>query len=299
MTESPKASSTPQPENAPKPKDNWDKLDILGKAVFAIAIPTVLAVWSYKSEAQKQVEAEESRKAEIVVQALSSRDNQRTEIKKDMFQELINSFFQNEQDIDKQILILELLAFNFTNRQFRLEPLFAYLEKKVDQSDYDDDIKKHYSEEIIRVINDSKIEEINNIIGSGGNSCDIQLKLNQTINLNKEPTCSEIGLPLTIKLLDIKDKLILVEHEDLKNNKKFQFRVNYFDTPFSDNTQLTLRRGVYKIFSIVVLQSLDPDSKSANVKLVVFPDHFYSSETSTINLDQLIGDKFINPIQSK
>ena len=296
MTESPKASSTPQPENAPKPKDNWDKLDILGKAVFAIAVPAILAIWSYKSEVQKRAEAEDSRKAEIVVQALSSRDNQRTEIKKDMFQELINSFFQNEQDIDKQILILELLALNFTNRQFRLEPLFAYLEKKVDQSS--DREKKDYSEEIIRVINNSKQEEINNIIGSGGNSCDIQLKLNQTINLDKGDTCSEITLPLTIKLLDIKDKLILVEHEDLKNNKKFKFRVNYFDTPFSDNTQLTLRRGVYKIFSIV-LQSLDTKNKSANVKLVVFPDHFYSSETSTINLDQLIGDKFINPIQSK
>lgn len=310
-------------ENAPKPKDVWDIIDIVGKSIFAITIPTILTVWSIHNQSLQAAIAKEDRKAEVLVEALSSQDLQRTTIKKDMFQQLTEDFFAEGQKIDRQIVILELLSLNFSNRQFKLSPLFVYLRDEIKRSNgLKEKEKEEYLEKLNRVVEDLKAEEVSQILGTGGITCRFSMSIGEEIQFSPPPAsqenenssqssqsniksidevCESIApqiFPIKFKLLDVqeKEKTVTFEYYTDNYSTPFKFKVTNFDTPFSDNTQVINNEKITssKIFSIILENSqFQPEPKQAEINFIVFPEYFYRSEVSPINLDRLLGERFI------
>src|SRR5512144_2816962 len=113
----------------PKPKDRWDKLDVIAKLIGGISIPLIGVAVSILLQNQ----AEQGRKAQLYTQVMSEREKADGEIRAQMFKSLLERYSSgskdgetNEQYFRDRITFLGLLLNNF-QEYFDAQPLLENL----------------------------------------------------------------------------------------------------------------------------------------------------------------------------
>lgn len=259
-------------EDSIKPaKDRWDKLEILAKSSLAIIIPAAIAWYGISSEHQRTVEAELNRSAQVLIQTLGTRETVGGDLKAKMFGTLMEHYFKGEAE--SKIAIVELIALNLKD-QFQLRPLFERLNAEL-TSDVD-------KRELRRVVRNIASKEVRRIVGQDGEACDVELQIGKPTTIS----CGSWRDVLAFTLVDVKDDRILVHRAPQGHYEDGDtIEVTDFDVPSADNT--TFHEMTYAL----VLSDRDAHSNWARVKVVIFPQHFYSTD-NRLQLDQLMG-KFL------
>lgn len=249
-------------------KDVWDKLDIISKGLIGIFVSLAIGFYGvYTGDKQFQV-AEENRKAQIMVQTMSNREAASADLKAKMFSTLLAHYLKKQDDPVTQRIILELIGLNF-QEHLRLRPLFEKLEKELAENSKELYNLRKSARNMARI-------EIDNIVGNNGRACEFDLVYGKPIAIGE--LCE---LPISLHLLDVDEEGIRVSAND---DDKHGFSVNYYDMPLVDNTVL----GDY-IYSIVLIDKKTQPVKTAKVKVVIMPEHFFSA-VQGLQTDQIIGD---------
>ena len=181
-----------------------------------------------------------------------------------MFGTLMQYYLQGK-DKKSQIMYLELIALNFQD-EFRLRPLIENLDATLAGNSED-------KRELRRVARSIVKRDVDSLVGSGGNVCELDL----TINKQKQAECA----PVLLKLLDVQEDRIRVT-----SGNSEPFEVSYFDMPFTDNS----KKGELT-YSLVLSDTKKKDGR-AKVSVVVFPRHYYSG-ANRLGFDQMIGEYLI------
>ena len=120
----------------PKPKDRWDKLDVVAKLIGGISIPLIGLLVSVLLNRQ----AESSRKAQLYTQVMSERERADGEIRAEMFKSLLAQYAgrahdgaRKEEYFRDRITFLSLLLNNF-QEYFDAQPLLESLYQELKDS---------------------------------------------------------------------------------------------------------------------------------------------------------------------
>jgi hypothetical protein len=127
-------------------KSGWEIADILlrpmGGLLTALSV-AIVGFWGSQYLEKRQAEETNVR---LYAELMSNRESADSALRKDMFNLAISTFFEGEDfDTEKQLLELELLAYNFHDA-LDLAPLFKHVERKLraqrDDSQYIDWTKR-------------------------------------------------------------------------------------------------------------------------------------------------------------
>jgi hypothetical protein len=263
-----------------KPKDLWDKLDVVVKVVTAIVVSAGIAYYGIYSEnrrfreaektrTQQNAQAESNRQVQIAIQLLTNRESVTADMRTKMFGELIQHYLKR-RDPRSKIVVVELMALNLEH-VFQLRPLFDDLAAELRPGSKE-------MRELERVARNAARRQTEEIVGSGGNICELELEKDQP----KRADCA----PLSLKLVQVNQGAIVLERVE---DGKSPLEVPYFDMPLVDNTKRGELR--YSIVLETIRQSM------AIVKVVVFPRHTFSVQDRLGN-DQLIGEYLLQKVET-
>ncbi len=118
-------------DSRPGTKDRWDKVAIilapLGGLLTAVAVASLGIFGSRALDRQQSGEA----KLRLYSELMSRREESEATLRKEMFQSIIGSFFdQSVSSLDVRLLKMELLAHNF-HEALNLTPLFLHLRREI------------------------------------------------------------------------------------------------------------------------------------------------------------------------
>ncbi|MBI4965696.1 MAG: hypothetical protein HY913_20630 [Desulfomonile tiedjei] len=190
-----------------KQRDFWDRLEGVSRILSAILLPLVLfvmGVWvnntmeKQRQDETKSMEAQKQReeKHRLFSQIMSQRESADSALRKDMFQQIIQSVVGKKDDkmrVSDEILKLELLAQNFHD-SIDLRALFYDVQRqllsKSDEGKDDEQLKARLK---------SVAEEIRkrqfSVLEQGGNTADFTVDLTQVQDVNEG-----YGQPLVLSL---------------------------------------------------------------------------------------------------
>lgn len=287
-------------------KDWWDKFNIISTFTTSLASVVIAALIFYftqnfdKQQAKnKEIEinnAIEERKGNFLIATLAARESASVEVKKDMFNILIEKFFdpKNREKYDynsltEKIILLESIARNFKN-QFEISPLFRYVNHRiVYNKNLNDEQKEELFEQLKKIIRSIAVDEMAQINGSDGVICPFTFpkspKEKKIIKVYENVNCN--GVPLIIERLDKeedKDKItVRVMDTSYEKNPgaayENEFEVDYLDTPFIDNSS-------FKSYTYSIILS-DPND-SNKIKFVLFPEYFQNTEINRLRVDKYL-----------
>lgn len=276
-------------EKIQREKDIWDKLEISGKIIlslFATFLTIFISIYTQKRTEEISFQNMVDDKSKNLVQALADRDKEDTNVRKDMFQFLLQDFLDAE-DIKKQIAILEIIALNFQNRPFQIRPLFMFLKKKIEDDNKLDQKKLDY--ELRELSQDIAKHEVNTLINQGGEACIINIKKND----KQAQRCLQANF-LEFEIIEVKDDYVQLKTTNISTGAVQDFKVDYFDSPFTDNTSIK-----DKLTYSVLIEELDAIQEEASLKVIIFPKNFFGRGTLRLQIDDLLGDEFFDKIQSR
>lgn len=159
MTESDQGSSPERNAGSAVPaKDKWDIFEIVVRPISAALTALAIAAIGYfgndaitrvnnsQEETRARI-ADREQDARLYTQLLSSREESESALRKDMFQQIMDGFFDGQKDhctnagtggcdvnneISKKILRMEMLALNFGD-SLSLGPLFGEMSKDIER----------------------------------------------------------------------------------------------------------------------------------------------------------------------
>jgi hypothetical protein len=272
-------------ETAKKTRDKWDKLDIILK--FAGGVMTALAVALVGFQGSRYLTHQQDIEANLrlYTELMSHREEADTSLRKEMFNSIITNFLKPaySQRLDKKILNLELLAYNFHD-SLDLGPLFKDVQRQLYKhppSDQD----KQYLDRLVKLTRDVIDKQIAMIVEEAGDKRDAVITFS---DLKADPrgivTVIDDSFPVKddgrkhivamqhviVEVLRIdrekrEMQVRLVENTSQKaTGTDALFWVGFFDFPMLDNVRLS--QG-YRC-SIVLREF---EGESAEITLVHFP----------------------------
>ncbi|MFL5505826.1 MAG: hypothetical protein ACJ8AU_03015, partial [Gemmatimonadales bacterium] len=133
----------------PDHKDFWDKLQIvlqpLGGLLTAMAVAMLGIMGSSAIDRQQSSEA----KLRLYSELMSRREESEATLRKEMFQSIIGSFFDNGQaSLDARLLKMELLAQNF-HEALNLTPLFQHMRREIERADVSTVQRRGYEDRLV------------------------------------------------------------------------------------------------------------------------------------------------------
>jgi hypothetical protein len=118
-----------------KEKDIWEKLDVVFKAIAALAVAFVSVFGSMYLQGKAQKDA----KVGLYVQLMTNRERSDSDLRKEMFNIVIKEFLEPkeqqekvEERIKKRVLAVEMLTYNFHD-VIALGPLFKQLDHDISE----------------------------------------------------------------------------------------------------------------------------------------------------------------------
>jgi hypothetical protein len=266
-------------ENTAKQRDKWDKWDILLKPVGGLM--TALAVTFIGIYGSNKLDEKQSRDSNerLYAQIMSVREKADSDLRKDMFNAIIKAFMsggksqgdkpQGDSDnspevgslseIEKNILALELLAYNFHNA-IDLGPLFKHIEKQI--SLQSSDRQKDLHDRLVKVAREVTSKQIETLKDVGVvKTADVFFegveKNPAGLRLHEADADADSLHFVKVITPDLPDREIFVDVLSIDKNKKemkvrlevylpdkeeteadFIFDVDFFDFPMIDNTRL-------------------------------------------------------------
>jgi hypothetical protein len=138
-------------QDRPKPKDRWDKADVILKFVGGLLTAAVIGGLGWWGSGILENQRISDAKTRLYTELMSKREESENSLRKDMFVKIIDSFLKTDQtkgkqDLEAKVLELELLAYNF-HESLNLKPIFIHLRKQIDSNlkdgkDYLDRLEK-------------------------------------------------------------------------------------------------------------------------------------------------------------
>jgi hypothetical protein len=249
-------------------KRDW--LDLIIKligalgAVFAgIAIPAVL-----------HYNGEKNRATQLYVQIMSQREQSDSQLRAQMFESLIKSYFGDEvkKDTDKQIMYLNLLSRNF-QEYFDPKPLFDELDSKLleDKRETLRKISREISFKQASLLKrgmeeNGKEDLILRLCESSIHSCDTSSRpYKYSLNSNNYEFLIELleinSSSVQIRVIDVEDKVI----------QPIELDVSIYDWPFMVNTKLLDGSRI-----AFILKNMNLKNRTAVIEILGFPEAYMS-----------------------
>jgi len=297
MTE--KEGATNPTEATPKPKDRWDKIDILlkpmGGLFTGIALATVGFFTTNLIEQQQAEQTDRLAKQQVeetnrrlYTEIMSSREKADSDLRKEMFNSIIEAFLDPEEaTLDEKVLALELLAYNFHD-VLDLSPLFKYVAKAIEESTLEN--KDSLNAQLKRVAGEVIDKQLASLADAGK-----LVPLTVDFKTVKNEGVQEFGdmlFPIRVDLPDLPgQRYIFVEASQvfpdsqeikvrlesgrpsdadnpdstLETDVDIAFKVGFFDFPMIDNTRVSHSQRI----GIALTRWEDNDA--AELSLVYFP----------------------------
>jgi hypothetical protein len=279
-----------------KPKDYWDKVDIVLRPLNGLLTALAVALLGYyTSSIIRQSESRETNER-VYTELMSSREQAESGLRKDMFLSVIQAFLKQDGPggLESKMLNLEMLAYNF-HESLNLKPLFAHMDRQLAASS--DPSRAEYLGRLNRVAQEiinrqmvlleqvgakfSRTVDFEKLRATpGGLDLDPEkLKLKNTSGeterefmisvLSVDPNHRELTLELGVRT-----------PKDSAGIQRRTFHVNFFDFPMIDNTRLS---GDER--AAVILNQANQDS--ADITLVYFPGS-YASLKERVSYDEVV-----------
>ncbi len=259
-------------------KDIWDKLQAASGLLTAMVV-AMIGVFS-SNFLERQQEAETN--VRLYTELMSRREEAESNLRKDMFVSIINSFLQpnaedqtNSDPLDSMLLKLELLTYNF-HESLNLKPLFTYLQRKLPPP------PNQYSKRLNRVAGDVTRRQLLALEGVGR-----QFRRSISFRELDESPSGVLDLPAeSLELNGIQRTFkvsvlrVLPETQEVRIRLRIEtpgqppqevsaFSVGFFDFPMIDNTRLPNDQRY-----AVVLD--DFGEESAGITTIYFPGEYAS-----------------------
>ncbi len=271
------------PNTKAKTRDGWDKADIILKFVGAVGTAVVLGFVGFFGShflAQRQ-EAETDLR--LYTELMSKHEEADTSMRKETFNSIITNFLKpaSEEQPDKLVLNLELLAYNFHD-SLDLGPLFKDVYKRLAKNSAEN---TQYIERLKKLTRDVIAKQIAMLAEAGGKRdgniafADLETKPGGVTVTDDfiSVKSSQPGGPTTQKQVRIEVLGRDFEKQELRvrlivrtppdtDEADAVFSVGFFDFPMLDNIRLP--QGLR---CAIVLNEFDNDNKSADFTFVYFP----------------------------
>jgi len=268
----------------PDHKDFWDKLQIvlqpLGGLLTAMAVAMLGIMGSSAIDRQQSSEA----KLRLYSELMSRREESEATLRKEMFQSIIGSFFDNGQaSLDARLLKMELLAQNF-HEALNLTPLFQHMRREIERADVGTMQRRGYEDRLVDLAREVTRKQLI-VLEAGGQRANYTVIFSDSlIEGSKSETLEDAVLTLdgierrfriTVFKVDttLRSARMGLEIETPQQTGVSQlsagryaveFDVGFFSTPMIDNTRLSNDQRV-----AVVLTDMNP--AGASLSLVYFP----------------------------
>lgn len=119
-------------EGPATPRDRWDKVDLLFKALGSILTPLAIASLGYFGNQFLQSNQAREARDRLQTELMSKREESESSLRKDTFKSIIESFFApGPSSLSDRMLQLEILTYNFYE-SFNLKPLFSHFNQNLD-----------------------------------------------------------------------------------------------------------------------------------------------------------------------
>jgi hypothetical protein len=268
----------------PDHKDFWDKLQIvlqpLGGLLTAVAVAMLGFMGSSAIDRQQNNEA----KLRLYSELMSRREESEATLRKEMFQSIIGSFFDNQQSsLDARLLKMELLAQNF-HEALNLTPLFQHMRRDIERSNAAPAERRNYEDRLVDLAREVTRKQLIVLEAGGQRSNYTVIFSDSLIAGSKSETLEDAELNLdgiqrrfriTVFKVDttLRSARMGLEIETPEQTGVSQlsagryaveFDVGFFSTPMIDNTRLSNDQRV-----AVVLTDMNP--AGASLSLVYFP----------------------------
>ena len=274
-----------------KPKDYWDKVDIVLRPLNGLL--TALAVGLlgyYTSNIVRQQDARDSNER-VYTELMSAREQSDTGLRKDMFLSVIQAFLRPESGgLEPKMLNLEMLAYNF-HESLNLKPLFSHLQRQIALSTEKD--KAEYVERLNQVAQEITTRQLVLLEQAGSKASrnvDFEQLKSKPGGIELEPAKltldnTEREFTLSVLRVDLDHRELTVEMgvRTPKDSTAVQLRtflVGYYDFPMIDNTRLSHDQRA----AIVINQF---NEGGADLSLVYFPGS-YASLKEKVSYDEVV-----------
>jgi hypothetical protein len=202
-------------QDRPKPKDRWDKADVILKFVGGLLTAAVIGGLGWWGSGVLENQRISDAKTRLYTELMSKREESENSLRKDMFVKIIDSFLKTDQikekqDLEPKVLELELLAYNF-HESLNLKPLFIHLRKQIgvsNQKDGKDYLER--MEKVAREIIDKQMLVLEEATGARGKrELDIDLSGVPQMGKPKDETLEPLHLKdFDLELVDANNRLI-------------------------------------------------------------------------------------------
>jgi hypothetical protein len=276
---------------ADKPKDFWDKIDVILRPLNGLLTALAVALLGYYTSTMLRQRETRETNERVYTELMSSREQSESALRKDMFVSIINTFLKPQStSLEDKMLNLELLAYNF-HESLNLKPLFVHMEKQVaaapaaQREEYQGRLNT-----VAREITTRQMVLLEQVGKKFSRTVDLDkfranpggLELEQE-NLTLDGT--EREFMLSVLAIDPKSKEITLElgvrtPKESAIVRRLTFHVSYFDFPMIDNTRLSRDQR-----AAVVLNEFGEGG--ADLTLVFFPGS-YASLKEKVSYDEVV-----------
>lgn len=265
-------------------KDFWDRLQILlapvGGLLTAIAVASLGMLGSRALERQQSNEA----KLRLYSELMTRREESEATLRKEMFQSIIGSFFdQGSASLDTRLLKMELLAQNF-HEALNLVPLYEHMEREIALSSTSREQKRYYASRLGDLAREVTRKQMI-VLESSGRRHDWTVLISDSLAAGTgsvqlddfEATLDGIQRRFRVTLseadtarrqLRVGLEIETVKQANVPDNAEgryaVEFEVGFFSTPMIDNTRLSNDQRVALVLS-------DMNQYGASLSLVYFP----------------------------
>jgi hypothetical protein len=264
---------------AGKEMSRWEKADVLFKGL----LPVVVALVGYFGTSYLDSRQRQESMRQFYTELLTKREQADSELRKEMFKYIIDKYLGNTQgDLEKEILGLELLAYNF-HESLELAPLFKIVYRKALESRPARADLVARLETLSGEIVDRQVASLAEADHRWSGTIDFQemKKTGYASVLDRQPLPQPADAPknaqprplnLTLEALAVdhktravKVRLQVVAPDSVERLADISFWVSHFDFPMLDNTRLPNRQRV-----AVVLTNFA--AETADLRAVYFPE---------------------------
>ena len=268
----------------PDHKDFWDKLQIvlqpLGGLLTAVAVAMLGFMGSSAIDRQQSSEA----KLRLYSELMSRREESEATLRKEMFQSIIGSFFDNGQaSLDARLLKMELLAQNF-HEALNLTPLFQHMRREIERANVAPADRRGYEDRLVDLAREVTRKQLIVLEAGGQRSNYTVIFSDSLMNGSKSETLEDAEL--TLDGIQRRFRITVFKVDTVQRSARMgleietpqqtgvsqlsagryavEFDVGFFSTPMIDNTRLSNDQRV-----AVVLTDMNP--AGASLSLVYFP----------------------------
>jgi len=268
----------------PDHKDFWDKLQIVLQPLGGLLTATAVAMLGFMGSSAIDRQQSNEAKLRLYSELMSRREESEATLRKEMFQSIIGSFFDNGQaSLDARLLKMELLAQNF-HEALNLTPLFQHMRREIERAKVGATERRMYEDRLVDLAREVTRKQLI-VLEAGGQRTNYTVIFSDSLlNGTKSETLEDAELALdgiqrrfriTVFKVDTvqRSARMGLEIETPQQTGVSQlsagryaveFEVGFFSTPMIDNTRLSNDQRV-----AVVLTDMNP--AGASISLVYFP----------------------------